>query len=302
MARLRAVGIGTLLLCSVGLVAGPQPRLPAFKTSIDLTTVNATVVDANGALVKGLPQDAFEVFEDGVRQTIAQFTNERVPVSVGILVDVSDSMFGRRLQDAREAVDRFVGGLLAREDEFALVAFNHRQQVLSTWTHDATIIPRAMATLIPQGSTAIYDAIVATLPLVEVRANQRAALLVISDGGDTASDRTSREVRSASLRSDAFVYAVAIDPPERRPLNRPVNPQVLVDVTDPTGGRTKIVHSSSELGMALQEIADELNSQYLIGYTSPTGADGQYHTIRVRVPNRDVRVRARRGYVADPRN
>jgi Ca-activated chloride channel family protein len=252
--------------------------------------------------VTGLPRDAFEVFEDGERQAITQFTNERVPVSAGILLDVSDSMFGRRLQDAREAVDRFVGGLLEQGDEFALVAFNHRQRVLTTWSSEPLLVSRLIAPVIPQGSTAIYDAILATLPLVGVRTHQRAALLVISDGADTASDHTLREVRSALLRSDAFVYAVAIDPPDRRPINRAVSPQTLAEITDPSGGRTKIVHTSADISAALQEIADELNSQYLIGYTSSKGADGKYHSIRVRVPAGEYRVRARAGYVADPRN
>src|SRR6266545_462190 len=106
------------LTASVAALAAQQPglRLPTFHTQIDLTTITATVVDKNGVLVTNLPRDAFDVFEDGQLQTITQFTNERVPVSLGVLLDVSDSMYGRRIQDAREAIERFVLDLLDRGD------------------------------------------------------------------------------------------------------------------------------------------------------------------------------------------
>jgi VWFA-related protein len=292
------------LTASVAAWAAQQPELrpPMFRTAIDLTTVTATVVDKNGALVTALPADAFDVFEDGQLQTITQFTNERVPVSLAVLLDVSDSMYGRRIEDAREAIERFVLDLLDRGDEFSILAFNHQQHLLTSWTSEPAVASSVMQRLKPFGSTAIYDAIAAALPLVASRNRQRGALLLISDGADTASDRTLREVRSALLRTDAFVYAIAIDSPDRWPINAPINASALAEVTDQSGGRTKVVRSSADLSVALTEIADELNSQYLIGYTSPKGPDGQYHSIRVRVRGTDDRVRARNGYVAEPRN
>lgn len=274
------------------------PRPPLFRSQVSLTTVTATVLDRNGALVIGLPREAFDVYEDGNLQPIAHFTNERVPVSLAVLLDVSDSMFGQRMTDAREAIARFVADLLERGDEYAIVAFNHRQQVLTTWTSDASLASPAMAMLRPFGSTAIYDAIVSALPLADVRTRQRSALLVISDGADTASDITLRDARSALLRSDAFVYAVGLDSANRRPINAAVNSAALAEITDQSGGRTKVVGTSADLSAALNEIAEELNSQYLIGYTSPKPDDGEYHTIRVRVRGTDHRVRARNGYVA----
>ena len=134
------------------------------------------------------------------------------------------------------------------------------------------------------------------------RNRERAAVLMISDGADTASDRTLRDVRSALLRNDAFLYAIAIDPPDRRPINVAVNATALSEITDQSGGRTQIVRSSGDLSVALAEIAQELNSQYLIGYTSTKNVDGKYHSIRVRVRGTDDRVRARNGYVAEPRD
>lgn len=299
--RRTLVAIIALLGCGAA-AQQPAPPLPVFKTAIDLTTVTATVLDKSGALVTGLPRESFDVFEDGEPQVVTQFTNERVPVSLCVLLDVSDSMYGRRIQDAREAIEAFVEGLMDRGDEFAILAFNHRQQWLTRWTSDPTAASRVMMPLRPFGSTAIYDAILTALPFMNVRNRQRAAVLMISDGADTASDRTLRDVRSALLRSDAFLYAIAIDPPDRRPINVAVNPAALAEITDQSGGRTEVVRTSADLRVALAEIASELNSQYLIGYTSSKQADGKYHSIRVRVHGTEDRVRARNGYVAEPRN
>jgi Ca-activated chloride channel family protein len=289
----------------LGCIAASQqvaPQLPIFKSAIELTTVTVTVLDRNGALVTGLPREAFDVFEDGELQEITQFTNERVPVSLCVLLDVSDSMYGQRIQDAREAIEQFVGGLMDRGDEFSILAFNHQQHWLTRWTSDPADASRVLAPLRPFGSTALYDAIVTVLPSMTVRNRERAAVLMISDGADTASDRTLRDVRSALLRSDAFLYAIAIDPPDRRPINVAVNAGALTEITDQSGGHTQVVRSSGDLRVALDEIANELNSQYLIGYTSSRSADGKYHSIRVRVRGTDDRVRARNGYVAEPRD
>lgn len=299
---MRALVVLAAILGSVAAAQQVALQPPIFKSAIDLTTVTATVMDRNGALVTGLPREAFDVFEDGELQEITQFTNERVPVSLCVLLDVSDSMYGQRIQDAREAIEQFVGGLMDRGDEFSILAFNHQQHWLTRWTSDPADAARVMSPLRPFGSTALYDAILAVLPAMTVRNRQRAAVLMISDGADTASDRTLRDVRSALLRSDAFLYAIAIDPPERRPINVAVNAGALAEITDQSGGRTQLVRTSGDLRTALDEIASELNSQYLIGYTSTKSVDGKYHSIRVRVRGTDDRVRARNGYVAEPRD
>jgi VWFA-related protein len=278
------------------LALKPSER-PHFKSAIRLTTVTVTVTDAEGHLVRDLPRERFEVFEDGQTQTVTQFTNDRVPVSLGILLDASDSMYGRRIADAREAIDHFLSALLDPADEFSLVVFNHHQQVLAPWTFDRSLASTMLAPIRPWGSTAIYDAIMTAIPLADSRHNQRAALLVVSDGADTASDTGLRDVRRALLRTDVFVYAIGIDSADRRTINAPVNSATLGQITDQSGGRTRVVHDSSEVSMALEQIADELNSQYLIGYSSPRGGDGKYHSIRVRVKGGDYRVRARSGYV-----
>ena len=271
-----------------------------FESGTELTSITATVTDKSGHPLIDLKREDFEVFEDGVKQPIAQFTHERVPIGLGVLLDISDSMFGKRIQDARSAVDRFLFTLLDPADEFFLEAFNHRPRVLTGWTRDQQDVQRVLDGLRPTGGTAIYDAILEALPVLERRTRARAALLVISDGADTASTATMRDVRSALLRSEAFVYAIAIDSPEPKAINRTVNVQALREITSESGGRTEVVRNSADLDPATSTIADELNRNSVIGYVPPKAADGQFHSIRVRVTGTDDRVRARNGYVATP--
>lgn len=291
------------LIAAATVMAGAQTQPPLrdhrpYRSGVELTSITATVTDRDGHLIPDLPRDAFEVFEDGERQTVTQFVHDRVPVGLGVLLDISDSMFGKRIQDARSAVDRFLFQLLDPADEFFLMAFNHRPRALTGWTQAHDEVRRALDGVRPTGGTAIYDAIFDALPILDRRTRQRGALLVISDGADTASGATLREVRSVLLRNEAFVYAIAIDSPERQAINARVNAEALREITAETGGRTEVVQSSAELLDACQRIADELNSQYILGYTSTHAADGSYHSIRVRIAGADHRVRARNGYIA----
>jgi Ca-activated chloride channel family protein len=290
-----------VLLCA--RIVAQQPPVTdnrLFQSGIEITSITATVIDAEGHPVTGLDRGAFEVYEDGVRQTVTQFTRERVPIGLGVLLDISDSMFGKRMDDARAAVDKFLFELLDPADEFFLSAFNHRPHPLTGWTREQGDVRHALAGLRPSGGTAIYDAILDALPLIDKRTRQRAAILVISDGADTASSATLRELRPALRRSDTFVYAIAIDSPERQPINTRVNPAALREITAESGGRTEIVQNSAQLDEAAARIAEELNSQYVLGYTPPRGADNQFHSLRVRIAGSDDRVRARSGYVATP--
>ena len=305
---MRARAVSPALACAIAALLAArllaqQPPVTdnrLFHSGIEITSITATVADRDGHPVTGLPREAFEVYEDGVLQTITQFTRERVPIGVGVLLDVSDSMFGKRMDDARSAVDTLLFDLLDQADEFFVMAFNHKPRPLTGWTHERGDVRHALAGLRPSGGTAIYDAILEALPLIDARTRQRAAILVISDGADTASTATLREVRPALRRSDTFVYAIAIDSPDRQPINTRVNPAALREITSESGGRTEIVQNSLQLDQAAARIAEELNSQYVLGYTPPRGADGQFHSLRVRVTGADQKVRARNGYVATP--
>jgi Ca-activated chloride channel homolog len=269
-----------------------------LRSGVDVVMVTATVVDADGRLVTGLPREAFEIYEDGDRQAVTQFTHERVPIGLGLLLDVSDSMFGQRIVDARAAVERFLFELLNPTDEFFLLAFNHAPHLLTRWTSTADVVRRALDDIRPTGGTAMYDALLSALPIINQRNRQRAAIVLVSDGADTASDAAVSDVRTALLRSDAFVYAVAIDSPKRQPINTRVNPVALGEITNQSGGHTAVVHDAEGLALATARIAEELNNQYVLGYSSARATDGKYHSIRVSVPGH--KVRARNGYVGVP--
>ena len=288
-----------ILLLGAALTLSAQERSPRFKSGVDLISVTATVVDRDGHLVTGLPREAFEIYENSEWQDITQFSNERVPVSLAVLLDVSDSMIGQRLIDARLAVEHFLFDLLDDNDEFSVVAFNHAPIPVTSWTQTPDVVRKAMDTLRPTGSTALYDAVLTTLPMMNTRTKHRSSVLIISDGADTASDATLREVRAALVRSDAFVYAIALDPPARRAINETVNVSALNEITGGSGGNTLLVHETAELDAATARIAEELNSQYVLGYHTPRTPDGTYRSIRVRTSNPELRVRARRGYIAN---
>lgn len=298
---MRIPGPLLIVLLSLGaLLSAQSVRAPAerFKAGIDVVTVTATVVTASGQLASGLTRDDFEVYDDGQPQTVTHFTSDRVPVSLGLLLDSSDSMRGQRIVEAREAVGHFLFDLLGQDDQYFVMSFNHRPMLLTEWSARVDEVQPRLERIRPSGGTSIYDAVMAALPLFDARARQRAALVVISDGADTASDATVRDVRSALMRSDAFVYAIAIDSPDRTPINRRVNPYALREMTDDSGGRTEVVTSALDLGSATARIAEELNRQYVLGFTPRTGPDGRYHSLRVRVKDGSHRVRARRGYMA----
>ncbi|MBI1875654.1 MAG: VWA domain-containing protein [Acidobacteria bacterium] len=293
----------TTLMVAAAAVCGVTVEMPAvsraqiFHSGVDVVYVNATVTDSNGRLVQGLARDDFVIYEEGVEQPVTQFTGERVPVSLGLLLDASDSMLGAPMRDLRLAVDRFLVDLLPASDEAFILAFNHRPYPVATWNSPPSRVAHTVEAIRPWGGTAIYDALVAAMPMFGRRQHQRAATVVISDGADTASDTTLADVRSAFHRSDAFLYAIAIDVPDKRRSAR-VRPEALKELTDASGGYTEVIHSTQELGDATARIADELNHQYTLGYVAPRPADGTYRSIRVKVKTAGYFVRARRGYVA----
>lgn len=291
----------TLLVAGAAAVLsqeGIQRDKPLLRSSVEVTVVTATVRDVNGKLVTGLPREAFEIYEDGARVPISQFTNERVPLGLGLLLDTSDSMFGRKLKDAGGAVERFLLNQLAPTDAFFVIAFNHAPRVLFGWKTTPDGVHSALGRLHPSGSTAIYDAILAAVPFIDHRPRERAALVLITDGADTASDTTLHALRPALIRTDAFVYAIAIDTPEPQAIAKRVNIDALNEITGQSGGRTEVVRATADLDTATASIAEELNNQYVLGYSSPNPGDGKYHSIRVRVAGDGHRVRARNGYVA----
>jgi Ca-activated chloride channel homolog len=307
-----------------------------FRSGVELVNVTATVTDDNGRFVSGLRKEDFTLFEDGTRQEVTHFSNERVPVSLGILLDASGSMTPDKMSAARAAIDRFIFDLLGEQDELFFVEFANTPRMTQQWTTDRRAISRALARVNPNGGTAIYDAVAEALPFAEAGQNRKKALLVISDGNDTNSHVAVGELRQLIRESEVLVYALGVDGtsrnnggtvvrppvqlpipipfpfPGRRPqITRPqivwsgssgsgerVNADALRQITDDTGGRTEIVRGFDGLEAATARIADELSKQYYLGYTSTNDKDGRWHAIRLDVRDRRLTVRARRGYVA----
>lgn len=290
----RTIPFVVLVVC---VVVASTLSAQMFRARIDTVQVTVTVVDADGRLITGLTRDDFQILEDDVPQTITQFSDERVPVSLGVLLDASDSMRGQPIVDARNAVDRFVVGLLEGGDEVFLAAFNHKPQLVAPWTQPPLVLKGRFDAFRPTGGTAIYDALVASAPMFNYRIHARAALVVVSDGADTASDVTLRQTRDILRRTDPFVYAIAIDAPGGLASTR-VNPDALREITAQSGGYTEVVRSVDDVGPATERIANELNKQYMLGYVSSRPPDDGWRTIRVKVKDRAYFTRARRGYYA----
>ena len=308
-----------------------------FRSGVELINVTATVTDDNGRFVSGLLKDDFTIFEDGKRQDVTHFSNERVPVSLGILLDASGSMTPDKMSAARAAIDRFIFDLLGAEDELFFVEFANAPRITQQWTHDRRSISRAVSRVNPNGGTAIYDAVADSLPFAAAGQNRKKALLLISDGNDTNSSIGVSELRQLIRESEVLVYALGVDgtsrgsggavvrPPVQLPIPIPfpfpgrrpqttrpqiggtwgrsssgerVNADALRQITDDTGGRTEIVRGFDGLEAATARIADELSKQYYLGYSSTGEKDGRWHAIRVEVRDQRLNVRARRGYVA----
>jgi len=265
----------------------------AFQTKPGLVTTAVTVRERNGRLVANLTKQDFVVQEDGRPQVITGFTSARTPLSVAIVIDTSQSLRAERMQATRAAVQRFIASSLAPDDEVALVSFNHAVNVVANWTTDRTALGAGLDALVPTGSTALYDAVFQSFSLFNTRRRQRAAMVVISDGADTVSDRTPTQLKAALLGTDVFLYWIAVDHAEARPSAR-INPYTIAEIAAQANGYSDVLKSTEALDAALTRVADELNHQYMLSYEPATPADGNTHTLRITVPNRNYVVRARR--------
>jgi len=187
-----------------------------FKSGVDLVNVTATVTDDDGRFVSGLRREDFNVYEDGKLQDVSHFSSDRVPVSLGIVLDASGSMTPDKMSAARTAIDRLIYDLLDKDDELFFVEFATRASLRQAWTTDRRLISRAVRDVTPTGGTAIYDAVATAIPTAQTGTHRKKAVLVISDGNDTNSDTPVGELRQQIRESDVLVYALGIDGSGRR--------------------------------------------------------------------------------------
>jgi Ca-activated chloride channel family protein len=201
-------------LTAVSLAAQDEPAAQdgaRFKSGVELVNVTAPVSDETGRFVSGLTKDDFAVYDNGAPQTISQFSNERMPVSLGILLDVSGSMTPDKMASARAAITRLIDRLLAPDDELFFGTFSDRPRILQRWTTSREAIRAAVDDASAFGGTALYDAIADALPLASAGRHQKKAILVISDGNDTDSRISVGELRQAIRESEVLVYALGVD-------------------------------------------------------------------------------------------
>jgi Ca-activated chloride channel family protein len=203
--------------CFVVALHGQQQPPPGdesrfkFKSGVELVNVTATVTDNTGRFVSGLRQDDFLVYEDETPQTVTHFSADRVPVSLGVALDTSGSMAGTKMQEAQSALDRFMYDLLDRNDELFLYRFSNYPTLLQGWTTDRQLLARALGRISANGGTAMYDTVAEAIPLAQQGHNRKKALVVISDGNDTASGTSVVELKQMIRESEVMVYAIGID-------------------------------------------------------------------------------------------
>ena len=203
-----------------------------FRTGIELVNVTATVTDSRGRFVSGLEKEDFLVYEDDELQQVSHFSNERVPVSLGIILDTSGSMDGEKMDAAREAIDRFLFDLLGPEDEIFIYRFSYQPQLVHGWTSDRDSLSRSLRQIRPRGGTALHDAVADAVQMAAGGTHNKKAVVVISDGNDTNSETDERAVQQLIRESEVLVYAIGIDgrggsgvtigrPPSRAPIPFP---------------------------------------------------------------------------------
>ena len=201
---------GTLL--SAQQSAAPQDAQSfKFRTGVELINVNATVTDQGGRFVSGLTRDDFRVYDDEVPQTVTHFSAERVPVSLGIVLDTSGSMDGDKIRAARDALDRFLRQLLDVDDEVFLYRFDNEPELVQGWTKDKRLVSDAVARIQPRGGTALYDAVAEAVQMAQQGHNRKKAVVIISDGNDTSSHTDVFAVKQLIRESEVLVYAIGVD-------------------------------------------------------------------------------------------
>lgn len=285
-----SIGVAVLAASLVADSPG-TPAQTVYRGGVDLVYVTATVVARDGRFLGGLTADDFVVSEEGRPQKIVSFSAVRVPVSLGIALDVSGSMTPPQMETARAAIRRLVNDLLGPDDELFFAVFERKMLLLQEWTPDRQLFGRALDGAKVGGTTALYDAVQKLLPVVESGRHDKKALLVVSDGDDRASQISQRDLQRSVRASDVLVYALGVDGGEG------LNTRSLRRFTDDTGGRTEVVNGFRNLEAATTRLADELNRQYQLAYLMPGMRDERWHPIKVEVKKKGVVVRARSGYV-----
>ena len=281
-------------------IIGATAQDVSFRSnSSELVVLPVVVTDHQGRHISDLDRERFTVFDNGRQVPIELFTNQDTPLTIGLIIDASGSM---RLKMAEVVTASLAFARLSNpEDELFAIRFNDdvqkvvrdRQFLLA---QDLTALNVALRTMRPDGRTALYDAVAAGLDHLALGSRARKVLVVISDGGDNASEATLDHVLARARESNVAIYTIGVfdaEDPDR-------NPGILKSLARTTGGERFLPRSAADLVQACERIAREIRSGYTIGYVPPD-RDGSYHRVRVEVRSRaseKIKVRTRPGYFA----
>lgn len=289
---------------AVATAVAQQPDQPAFRTGVDLVSLNVTVTDGDDRYVTDIEEASFQLYEDGARQDIAFFRRTQLPIALALLIDTSASMT-EKMSTAQQAAIGFAERL-RDEDQASVIDFDSRVNILQDFTNSIDKLKAAIRRTSAGGSTSLYNAIYISLKeLGKVGATtvdeiRRQAIVMLSDGEDTSSLVDFDEVLELAKRSDTVIYSIGLrsrDIRNRRGFREA--DFVLRQLAQETGGRAFFPEQAEDLPAIYQRISDELSSQYALGYISKNPLqDGRWRRIVVRVDRPNVAARTKQGYYA----
>jgi Ca-activated chloride channel homolog len=294
-------------------VSSPRPldiANNAVRVDVNLVTVQVTVTDAMNRAVTRLSKDDFTLSEGDKKQEIRYFSEEDSPISVGLILDFSKSM-ANKIETERAAVEQFFANANS-EDDYFVITVSSRPTLIANSTRSLPVIESELGLAVPEGSTALLDAIYLGVAQMRAARYKRHALLIISDGGDNSSRYKLREIKSIVRESDVAVYAIGLfDTAMFKAFEEYMGKKWLGEITDASGGRTIPIDHLSQLPEAAGTISWELRNQYVLGYMpNNLVADGRWRKIKVSVsprgkimPSNTPRLQAfyKRGYSASGR-
>ena len=302
----RASLAAALVVVALTAHASAQPQTkqaPSFRTTIDIVSLNVTVIDGANRYLTDLEQSDFSVFEDGVKQDITFFTRRPQPIAMSLLLDSSASMEAK-LGTLQMAATNFVRRL--RPNDLAqVIDFDSRVSIRQAFTASHTELETAINQAVSGGSTSLHNAIYISLKeLGKIRALneedvRRQALVVFSDGEDTSSLVSFEEVLDLAKRSETSIYTIALRGTDTNTRGFREAEFVMRQLAQETGGRSFFPAKIEDLDGVYSQIADELASQYTIGYTSKnTRNNGAFRRVVVQVAKPNATPRTKRGYYA----
>jgi Ca-activated chloride channel homolog len=281
------------------------PRPPTFEVGIEVINLNVSITDARNRYVTDLIEKNFAVFEDGVKQELTLFSHENLPISLVLMMDCSASM-DEKLTAAQDAAVGFIKTLTAK-DLAQIVQFNDRRTVLQEFTADHELLEQAVRRTEASGPTALHNALYVSLKDLDKQKSgrelRRRAIVLLSDGEDTASLVSDDQVMELARKTEIAIYSISLRPGRSQDRNRLAFSQaahLLTALSQETGGQVHFPNSISELDSVYARVAEELRTQYTLGYVSSNKRrDGKWRRIVVRVTEReDLQVRHKIGYYA----